>query len=279
MDWTRAIDGYCERTGPEYWSEPINAITNAAFLISAAILYARTGPDRRPVQVVLIALLAMIGFGSYLFHTHAQPWAALVDVLPIGLFILAYVYAANRDFWRLPLPWAAVGTALFIPYAALTVPVFSALPFFEISAAYWPVPLLIAVYALALRRRAPETSMGLALGVAILVASLAFRSVDEAFCASDVAFHRALVDAAENPILSYQLAGAVEAMQPLMNMITFTARDRARIVALHGAIADALEQRQVDGTREGLQALEDETRRLGRDVMAQRAKRSTVTTP
>ena len=36
---------------------------------------------------------------------------------------------------------------------------------------------------------------------------------DEAFCASDVAFHRALVDAAGNPVLSYQLAGAVEAMQ------------------------------------------------------------------
>ncbi len=47
---------------------------------------------------------------------------------------------------------------------------------------------------------------------------------DEAFCASDVAFHRALVDGAGNPVLSYQLAGAVEAMQPLMNMITFTAR-------------------------------------------------------
>lgn len=37
---------------------------------------------------------------------------------------------------------------------------------------------------------------------------------DESFCASDVAFHRALVDAAGNPVLSYQLAGAVEAMQP-----------------------------------------------------------------
>ncbi len=64
---------------------------------------------------------------------------------------------------------------------------------------------------------------------------------DEAFCTSDVAFHRALVDAAANPVISYQLAGAVEAMQPLMNMITFTARSRERIVALHTQIADAVE--------------------------------------
>ncbi|WP_420567765.1 FadR/GntR family transcriptional regulator [Thalassovita sp.] len=64
---------------------------------------------------------------------------------------------------------------------------------------------------------------------------------DESFCDSDVAFHRALVDAAGNPVLSYQLAGAVEAMQPLMNMITFSQRSRAQIIALHTGIADALE--------------------------------------
>ncbi len=66
---------------------------------------------------------------------------------------------------------------------------------------------------------------------------------DETFCDSDVAFHRALVDGAQNPVLSYQLAGAVEAMQPLMNMITFTARSREKIVALHTRIADAIEAR------------------------------------
>lgn len=63
---------------------------------------------------------------------------------------------------------------------------------------------------------------------------------DEAFCASDVRFHRALVDAAGNPVISFQMAGVVEAMQPLMNMITYRARDRARIVELHTALLAAL---------------------------------------
>lgn len=85
---------------------------------------------------------------------------------------------------------------------------------------------------------------------------------DEAFCASDVAFHRALVDGACNPVLSYQLAGAVEAMQPLMNMITFSARDRARIVALHSRIATAVEARDGQAVSEGLTALEHETQKL-----------------
>ncbi|NRB35938.1 MAG: FadR family transcriptional regulator [Rhodobacteraceae bacterium] len=96
---------------------------------------------------------------------------------------------------------------------------------------------------------------------------------DEAFCASDVAFHRALVDGAGNPVLSYQLAGAVEAMQPLMNMITFTARSRETIVALHTGIADALEARDVVETTQGLSALESETRKIAAGVFAARAAR------
>ena len=96
---------------------------------------------------------------------------------------------------------------------------------------------------------------------------------DEAFCASDVAFHRALVDGAGNPVISYQLAGAVEAMQPLMNMITFTARDRAEIVTLHTAIADAIETQDAAEADRQLAELETYTRQLARDVMAARARR------
>lgn len=86
---------------------------------------------------------------------------------------------------------------------------------------------------------------------------------DEGWCASDVAFHRALVDAAGNPVLSYQLAGAVEAMQPLMNMITFTARSRETIVALHGRIADACEAQNGKAIEDALMELADYTRSLG----------------
>jgi DNA-binding FadR family transcriptional regulator len=97
---------------------------------------------------------------------------------------------------------------------------------------------------------------------------------DESFCASDVAFHRALVDAADNPVLSYQLAGAVEAMQPLMNMITFTARSRGEIVGIHTRIADALEAHEAARADEALRALEAYTLILGQNVMAERARKT-----
>jgi DNA-binding FadR family transcriptional regulator len=96
---------------------------------------------------------------------------------------------------------------------------------------------------------------------------------DEAFCASDVAFHRALVDCAGNEVLSYHLAGSVEAMQPLMNMITFTARSRAEIIDLHRSIVADLEKRDAVSVDRALAKLEAYTITLGQSVLKARATR------
>ena len=96
---------------------------------------------------------------------------------------------------------------------------------------------------------------------------------DESFCASDVAFHRTLVDSAQNPIMSYQLAGAVEAIEPLMNMITFTARKRERIVAYHTKIADTIEAKDVLATETALAELAAHTLDLANEVAGQRKSR------
>jgi len=96
---------------------------------------------------------------------------------------------------------------------------------------------------------------------------------DEAFCASDVAFHRALVDGAGNPVLSYQLAGAIEAIEPLMNMITFPARSREEIVALHTRIADAIENGDGKGADHALADLAAYATQLAANVAALRQAR------
>ncbi len=184
MDWSAAIDGYCERTDPSFWSEPLNALTNLAFVVAAAVMWRRTRGTRTGVQAVLILLLFAIGVGSGLFHTFATRWAGVADVAPIALFILAYLFAANRDLWRMPLWAAALGTAAFLPYAAAAGGAFAALPFFAVSAAYWPVALLIAVYGLLLLRGAPRTGRGMLIGAALLTASLVARSLDGALCAA-----------------------------------------------------------------------------------------------
>lgn len=180
-DWTRAIDNYCERTGPELWSEPVNAVTNLAFVVAAVVMWRRT-EGRLPLANVLIVLLAAIGVGSGLFHTVATPWAAMADVTPIGLFVVTYVFAANWRYWALHRRAAVLVTLLFVPYAAIAGAGFAQLPFFEVSFAYWPIALLIALYGVALLARAPATGRGLLVGAGILSASLVARTLDEQVC-------------------------------------------------------------------------------------------------
>ncbi len=98
MDWTAHVDAYCERLGPGLWAEPVNAATNLAFLIAAGVMAWRLWGGHLPTAWALTVILALIGIGSGLFHTLAQPWAGLADVLPIAGFALLYSYAASRAF-------------------------------------------------------------------------------------------------------------------------------------------------------------------------------------
>lgn len=183
MDWFRSVNSYCERTDASYWSEPVNALTNAAFLVAAALswrLAARAG-DR--AGQVLAAILAVIGIGSFLFHTHAQIWAMTADVVPIQVFILVYLALATVRFFAAPW-WAGVlAAAAFVPLAAGAAPLIAAaVGPLNGSVSYVPVPILILAYAGLLARRAPATARGLAIGAGLLAVSLFFRTIDEAVC-------------------------------------------------------------------------------------------------
>jgi uncharacterized membrane protein len=173
----QTIDAYCERTDASLWSEPVNAVTNLAFIVAALIMWRRSFGAGRVLAVILFA----IGVGSGLFHTHATAWAALADMVPIFAFALLYIYLANRDFHGWSIWISALGAALYIPFTAALTPLFSALPFFGISSFYWPLPLLIFAYAFWLRHDR-ELSRNLALGASILCVSLVFRSLDEGLC-------------------------------------------------------------------------------------------------
>ena len=48
------IDLYCDRTGPEFWSEPVNALTNLAFVIAG--LWGLREARRRNAEGFVIAL-------------------------------------------------------------------------------------------------------------------------------------------------------------------------------------------------------------------------------
>lgn len=94
---------YCEREAPGLLAEPLNAVTNLAFLLAAVLAWRALrmsghAPWRAPDLFALATLTGLIGIGSLTWHTLATPWAALADVLPIHAWISVFLIAS---LWRL----------------------------------------------------------------------------------------------------------------------------------------------------------------------------------
>lgn len=107
MTFMSYIDLYCERTAQGFWNEPLNAISNAAFLIAAWVAWRalRDVKSRGTMDVILICLAACIGIGSFLFHTYANGQTEIMDVIPIWLFVTLYVATvifrlSNGNGWK-----------------------------------------------------------------------------------------------------------------------------------------------------------------------------------
>jgi len=181
MDWMAQVDAYCERTDFSFWSEPVNALTNLGYLLVA--LWALRALRDVPQGRVLAGLLLAISIGSFLFHTLATNWAGMADSLPIGLFILVYIFAFGRHVLGYGAGLAAAGVLAFFPFAAAVVWAADQLPFFAISNFYWSVPLLMAILALTAAREMPVMRRGLGLAAGLLCLSITLRSFDMGLCA------------------------------------------------------------------------------------------------
>ena len=180
MDLSKPIDIYCERLDIGIWAEPINAVTNIAFILAAIIMWLRC---KNLVEgKILSFLLFSIGCGSFLFHTYAQTWAAILDVTAILIFILTYIFVANRRFLVWSKMVSLIGVILFFPYQLLLVSILSNIQFFGSSVQYIPVAILIFIYSGLLRKSEPNLSRGLFIGAAILCLSIISRTVDEPLC-------------------------------------------------------------------------------------------------
>lgn len=179
---TEHIDHYCERTDPSFWSEPLNAVSNASFIVAAlaiVMLARRRGALDAPTGL-LAALMVTIGIGSFLFHTVATRWAMLADVLPI----LAYQVAFILLYLRLAARASVVVTAGVLgAFFGLGV-VFGRLPRELMNGSLGYAPALIVLLGLAIlhARDAPREPGLLGVAAALFVVSLTFRSLDMVVC-------------------------------------------------------------------------------------------------
>lgn len=184
----RAVYHYCER-GPSTAldGEPINALTNIAFLISAAgasYLYDRV-PDAEPKGQLraLIYLVALVGLGSLLFHTVATRWAEWADVIPIMLFLSLYLWVAFTHFfvmqaWTRIVVIAVVVGATFYAEAEIPGDVLWG------GALYAPILTALVVIGAVLLRQQPVAGGGVIAATAVFLVSIIARSLDQQVCDS-----------------------------------------------------------------------------------------------
>lgn len=199
MPLSDQIFRYCERgADPSFWAEPLNAATNAAFLLAglaALTEIARKPSGERSVAEVLLALLVLvIGVGSFLFHTYATRWAAIADTGPIGLFMLAYLAFALRVLLRLSWLSTVVGVLLFVAAlklagdiecrpGLLSVTAAARGPCLNGTAGYLPAFLAMAGIGLVLAQRRHSAWRHLVPAALVFLASMAFRTIDLEVCA------------------------------------------------------------------------------------------------
>lgn len=181
----RQIDLYCERTGPEFWSEPVNALTNLAFV--AAGLWGLAAVRRRggdPFSELLCWWVVAIGIGSGLFHTFATELTKWADILPIAGFTLVYTWFNLRRFIGMPRPQAlALFCGFYLAAALLTIAVPDWLRIASNgSTGYLPPFLALIVFGVVVIRSGSGAGWYNLAAAGLFVGSVTFRAIDPLVC-------------------------------------------------------------------------------------------------
>ncbi len=197
MNWNAQLFSYCERgLDPGFWAEPLNAASNAAFFIAAGVAiwqWASIRTPDRPAwgELALAMLVVVIGIGSFLFHTYATKWAVLADVMPITVFMIAYLGYALRRF--VGIGWVLTIVALVAFFGALNAAEMvkcGGRPCLNGSLGYMPALAVLAAIGAWLVVRGHPAGPILVAGAVLFAVSLALRTIDRPFCPNTAFFSR-----------------------------------------------------------------------------------------
>lgn len=188
------IDLYCERTAPGFWNEPLNAISNASFLIAAWIAWRvlKNLNQRRVIDKILIALAASIGVGSFLFHTFANGKTEMLDVIPIWTFVTLYVSATIYRMTggnvmktlRIYLyTICGIGVGVWATSGDIITSDTTGPTFLNGSLQYLPALMALAAFSLITLIRRHPASLLVTTATVCFMLSLGFRSIDIMTCA------------------------------------------------------------------------------------------------
>ena len=179
MEWlSLPVTDYCERIDDSFWAEPLNAITNIAFILVAVFLIRRLKHHQiSPTAILdiwlLIILIVVIGIGSFFWHTLATTWAKWLDITPILLYMSIYLLSFLHRIVQLPILSSVVW--LFSFYA-VNIGLYLFVPGDMMNGSIFYLPSLLILLFLTKydhRLRIPAT---------LFIIGITFRSVDQLIC-------------------------------------------------------------------------------------------------
>jgi hypothetical protein len=175
------MDVYCERVGPGLLAEPLNAVSNISFLLAAWaawVLAERTVTLSAGVRA-LIALAALVGIGSILWHTYPTALTLILDIVPILFFIIWFIWLYTRNVIGMRPIFAVASGAAFLIATYLVIPFSDILHGALVYTPGLMVVLVLGVFHATERRVARFTLLAAA---GVYLAALFFRTIDNEVC-------------------------------------------------------------------------------------------------
>jgi hypothetical protein len=182
VDLYKSINVYCERTEPSYWSEPLNASSNIAFILVGLIWLQRVLASKNNWSKFFAINSVVIGFGSYFFHTYANVWSLFTDIVPIMLFIGSFFYYTFKKIFLLNGSLSISMTFIFISIVFFIFKL--RITIFNGSEVYLPVLIALVTFGMTLLYKRAEISSLFLKASTVFTLSLALRSIDNVICTS-----------------------------------------------------------------------------------------------
>lgn len=163
---------------PEFWAEPMNAITNIAFLAAALLAWELASRRRVTTRTTnfLLSLATAIGFGSFLFHTVPNHLTMALDVVPIALFQILFLWLVSHRLLRIS-RWASA--AMVIGIVGLSFVLFPIHEPFNGSLFYLPSLLAMLTMGIAWSKKSSDEPYLLVTAACCFLLAVTARSFDK----------------------------------------------------------------------------------------------------
>lgn len=223
---TEFIDLYCERTAYGLWNEPLNTLSNLSFPLAAlvaTVMISCRGRTDLP-EVVVVALAALIGIGSALFHMFANHATELMDVIPIWSFVACYSVLAvyrqtgqdKRRTFRIAVIGLAIGVGVFWTTSGdATTGATNKVGAFNGSVQYAPALAALVIFAALSMAKGFAGWRWIAVAAGTFALSLVFRTIDLQVCAALPIGTHYLWHLLNGAMVGFLLVALVRHMPPL----------------------------------------------------------------